>query len=212
MNQYLIYGIGFLAQLLFSARILVQWIASERAKRVLSQVLFWQLSMFASFLLCLYGWLRNDFAIIAGQLVSYYIYIWNLKTQGAWNKLGKVMCSVLLYTPVIGIIWCLANWENTMLHLFSQENIPAWLILFGTTGQFAFTLRFVYQWWYSRKVHASVLPLNFWMISVIGSGMIIIYAVIRHDPVLIVGQSAGLVAYTRNIVLSLKPSSDDRER
>lgn len=212
MNQYLIYGIGFLAQLLFSARILVQWIASERARKVLSPVLFWQLSMFASFLLCLYGWLRNDFAIIAGQLVSYYIYIWNLKTQGAWNKFGKVVCNVLLYTPVAGILWSLANWEDTVHHLFFQENIPLWLILFGTAGQFAFTLRFVYQWWYSRKVHASVLPLSFWTISVTGSGMIILYALIRHDPVLIIGQSAGLVAYIRNIFLSLKPSSEAKKK
>ena len=50
MSQYFIIAIGLLAQLLFSARLLVQWIASERAHKVLSPTLFWQLSMAASFL------------------------------------------------------------------------------------------------------------------------------------------------------------------
>ena len=75
--------IGFLAQGLFSARMLVQWILSERARRVLSPTLFWVLSVIASILLCLYGWLRSDFAIILGQIFSYYIYLWNLRIKGA---------------------------------------------------------------------------------------------------------------------------------
>lgn len=90
MSQYFIFVVGLFAQLLFSARLLIQWIASERALTMLSPTLFWQLSMVASFLLCLYGWLRNDFTIIIGQLISYYIYIWNLKSKGSWEKLFKV--------------------------------------------------------------------------------------------------------------------------
>lgn len=204
MNSYLIYSIGFLAQLLFSARLLVQWIASERARRVLSPVLFWQLSMVASFLLCLYGWLRNDFAIIAGQFISYYIYIWNLKTQGAWDKLTVPFRLLFQCTPVVAVLWFLLNWKETVPYLFVQEHIPLWLIVFGTVGQFTFTLRFVYQWWYSHKVGKSLLPLNFWLISLAGSSMIIVYGLIRRDPVLILGQSTGLLVYARNIYLSLK--------
>ncbi|HFQ79900.1 MAG TPA: lauroyl acyltransferase, partial [Desulfobacterales bacterium] len=55
MNQYFVYGVGFLAQLLFSARLLVQWLFSERAGRVMSPLLFWQLSIVASFILMVYG-------------------------------------------------------------------------------------------------------------------------------------------------------------
>ena len=57
MNPYLVFLIGIAAQILFSGRLLVQWIASERAKKVLSPTLFWQMSMAASFMLCVYGWL-----------------------------------------------------------------------------------------------------------------------------------------------------------
>ncbi|WP_106830961.1 lipid-A-disaccharide synthase N-terminal domain-containing protein [Parabacteroides pacaensis] len=205
MNSWWIYGIGFLAQILFSARLFIQWIASERAKRVLSPVIFWQLSMVASFLLCLYGWLRNDFAIIVGQFISYYIYIWNLKTQQVWNKLISPLRFVFMFMPIIAIAWFLWDWRDIRVHLFAQENIPMWLIIFGIGGQFTFTLRFIYQWWYSRKVGESLLPLNFWLISLLGSSMIVIYAIIRHDPVLVVGQSTGMIIYARNIYLSLKP-------
>lgn len=71
----MVFVIGFLAQALFSARILVQWIMSERARRVLSPTIFWVLSLLASCLLCFYGWLRDDFAIVIGQVIAYYIYI-----------------------------------------------------------------------------------------------------------------------------------------
>ena len=71
----MIYALGFLAQICFSARLLIQWIISEKEKQVVSPTLFWLLSLLGSYLLFFYGWLRNDFAIILGQLISYYIYL-----------------------------------------------------------------------------------------------------------------------------------------
>lgn len=204
MNYYLIVGVGLLAQALFSARILVQWVASERAKEILSPTLFWQLSMIASILLCLYGWLRNDFAIILGQLIAYYIYIWNLKTKGAWNKLSVISRTVFDLIPVAAVVYFLFNAQETATNLFKQENIPVALMLFGVAGQLTFTLRFIYQWLCSRKTGDSILPIGFWIISLTGSSMIIIYAIIRRDPVLILGQSMGFVAYVRNIMIGYK--------
>ena len=75
MSDAYIYGVGFLAQGLFSARLIVQWIKSEKAGKSLSPTLFWQLSILASWMLFLYGLLRNDFAILLGQVISYFIYI-----------------------------------------------------------------------------------------------------------------------------------------
>lgn len=204
MSTYLIWGVGLLAQLLFSARLLVQWIASERAKKVLSPTLFWQLSMGASFLLCLYGWLRDDFAVILGQMISYYIYIWNLKMKGSWAKLPQVGRVVFLLLPVAAIGYFVVNWRHEYAELFQQEEIPLGLIIFGVVAQFTFTLRFIYQWWYSREAGESVLPATFWIISLTGSAMIITYAVIRHDPVLILGQATGFIVYLRNLMIGRK--------
>jgi len=204
MNTYLVFGVGLLAQILFSARLLVQWIASERARKVLSPTLFWQLSMGASALLCLYGWLRNDFAIILGQFVSYYVYIWNLRSKGAWGRLPRPARIFFVLLPVAAVAYFFIDWRYAVMHLFQQEDIPLWLILFGTAGQFTFTLRFIYQWWYSRRAGESVLPALFWMISLTGSAMIITYAVIRQDPVLILGQVTGFIVYLRNLMIGYR--------
>lgn len=212
MNPYLVFLIGIAAQILFSGRLLVQWIASERAKKVLSPTLFWQMSMAASFMLCVYGWLRNDFAIIAGQLISYYIYIWNLRAKKAWDTMPAVLRAVVSYLPVAAVCWFAIDWRETAEHLFQQENIPGWLIVFGTVGQFTFTLRFIYQWRYSARAGESLLPTTFWLISLLGSGMIIAYAIIRRDPVLILGQSTGFVVYLRNIMISRKAARSESAR
>ena len=96
-----IYAIGFLAQAFFSARILIQWILSERAHRVVSPSAYWVCSLAGSWLLFLYGWLRDDFAIILGQAISYYVYLWNLNLKGLYRKIPALLRIVLLATPVI---------------------------------------------------------------------------------------------------------------
>ena len=198
----MIYVIGFLAQVFFSARILLQWILSERAKKVISPAIFWQLSIVGSYLLFVYGWLRDDFAIILGQIISYYIYIWNLDKKRQWKKLPFVIRTLLLLTPVAAILYMLKDASAFVDQFFRNEKIPLWLLIYGSMGQIIFTLRFVYQWIYSKRKDESLLPIGFWVISLFGSLIIVSYAIYRRDPVLILGQSTGLIAYSRNIYLS----------
>lgn len=198
----MIYVIGFLAQVFFSARILLQWILSERAKKVISPAIFWQLSIVGSYLLFVYGWLRDDFAIILGQIISYYIYIWNLDKKYQWKKLPFIIRTLLLLTPVAAILYMLKDASAFFDQFFRNEKIPLWLLIYGSMGQIIFTLRFVYQWIYSKRRDESLLPIGFWVISLLGSLIIVSYAIYRCDPVLILGQSTGLIAYSRNIYLS----------
>lgn len=197
----MIYIIGFLAQLLFSARLLLQWIMSEKARKVVSPSIFWKLSLLGAYLLFIYGWLRDDFAIILGQLISYYIYIWNLNKKESWQKLPGLIRYLLLLTPVAAIGFMLKDARGFAEQFFFNQEVPLWLLIFGSMGQIIFTLRFVYQWLYSRKKNESLLPLGFWLISLTGSLIIVAYALYRRDPVLILGQSTGLIAYGRNIYL-----------
>ena len=198
----MIYVIGFLAQVFFSDRILLQWILSERAKKVISPAIFWQLSIVGSYLLFVYGWLRDDFAIILGQIISYYIYIWNLDKKHQWKKLPFIIRTLLLLTPVAAILYMLKDASAFVDQFFRNEKIPLWLLIYGSMGQIIFTLRFVYQWIYSKRKDESLLPIGFWVISLFGSLIIVSYAIYRRDPVLILGQSTGLIAYSRNIYLS----------
>ena len=52
----------------------------------------------------------------------------------------------------------------------------------------------------------------FWIISLTGSAMIITYAIIRQDPVLILGQATGFVVYARNIMIGYKSSRKPNDK
>lgn len=197
----MVYVIGFLAQALFSARILVQWIMSERARRVLSPTIFWVLSLVASCMLCIYGMLRDDFAIVIGQVIAYYVYIWNLNIKGAWTKLPQLLRIILFILPFGLAIMVAHDAQDAVARFFGNEDIPLWLLIYGSAGQIIFTFRFIYQWLYSCKRGESELPGGFWIISLTGSLIIVSYAILRHDPVLILGQGVGIIAYTRNLML-----------
>ena len=145
----MIYVIGFLAQVFFSARILLQWILSERAKRVISPTIFWQLSILGSYLLFLYGWMRHDFAIILGQLISYYIYIWNLDKKQHWRQLPLVLRVIFLATPLVAIGYVLKDIPAFVDKFFFNDKIPLWLLIYGSVGQIIVTLRVVNQWMFS---------------------------------------------------------------
>ena len=199
-----VYIIGLIAQVFFSARMLVQWILSEKQKRVVSPVLYWLFSLIGAYLLCVYGWLRNDFSIILGQFISFYIYIWNLNDKGMRHRIPTLLRVILGLTPIVAALFVLNDFSAFVDSFFKDEDIPVWLIAFGSVGQVIFTLRFVYQWYYSRKVGESVLPVGFWIQSLIGSLMILTYAIIRLDPILILSQSTGFIVYTRNIMLGRK--------
>lgn len=196
------YIIGFLAQGLFSGRMFIQWILSEKAKKVVSPTIYWQLSLLGSVLFSIYGWLRSDFSIILGQFFSYYIYIWNLNNKNNWKVFPLIVRVLLLLLPVVAVGSVLSKGTESISHLFNDISIG--LLFFGSIGQLIFAFRFVYQWWYSRTRGESLLPAGFWGLSIIGSLMILIYAIVRKDPVLILGQGAGFITYTRNLWLDRK--------
>jgi len=77
-------------------------------------------------------------------------------------------------------------------------NLNFFMIL-GFIGQFFFSMRFVVQWIASEKNKKSVVPLSFWIFSVLGSSLLLIYAIYRKDPVFILGQAPNLLIYFRNI-------------
>ncbi len=74
------------------------------------------------------------------------------------------------------------------------------LVLFGLLGQGMFMMRFVAQWFSSEKAGRSVMPEVFWYFSLAGGVILLIYAILRSDPVFIIGQLTGLFIYIRNII------------
>ncbi len=71
-------ALGFVAQFSFTMRFLVQWIASEKARRSVVPVAFWFFSLFGGSLLLVYAIHRQDPVFIAGQGVGLFIYLRNI--------------------------------------------------------------------------------------------------------------------------------------
>ena len=74
----------------------------------------------------------------------------------------------------------------------------SWLIV-GLLGQVFFSARFIIQWIYSEVNKKSIIPLAFWFFSILGGVTLLVYAIHRRDPVFILGQTAGLLIYARNL-------------
>jgi lipid-A-disaccharide synthase-like uncharacterized protein len=70
--------LGLVAQLMFTGRFLVQWIASERQGRSVIPVTFWFFSIAGGLLLLAYALYRRDPVFIAGQAFGVFVYVRNL--------------------------------------------------------------------------------------------------------------------------------------
>jgi lipid-A-disaccharide synthase-like uncharacterized protein len=84
-----------------------------------------------------------------------------------------------------------------------------WLI-FGFIGQICFTMRFVVQWLATEKRKESVIPVSFWFYSIMGSAILLIYAIYRLDPVFILGQAFGFTVYIRNLHFIFKKKAHEK--
>ena len=196
--------IGFLGQGLFFSRFLVQLLLSEKYKKVVTPSVFWKLSLLASIIFFVYGYLREDFSIMLGQSITYFIYIRNLQLQNEWQKMNRAFQLFLFCFPALIVVYAYNNGVYDLDKLFRNENIPTWLLTLGIVAQLVFIFRFVYQWLSSEKKKSSHLPLGFWVISLSGSLLILTYSIYRVDKVLFIAHAVGMFVYARNIYLLRK--------
>jgi lipid-A-disaccharide synthase-like uncharacterized protein len=78
-----------------------------------------------------------------------------------------------------------------------------WWVLLGFVAQGLFTMRFLVQWIASERAGRSVIPLAFWLFSIGGGLLLLVYALYRKDPVFIAGQAFGVFVYLRNLYFVL---------
>jgi lipid-A-disaccharide synthase-like uncharacterized protein len=194
--------LGFLGQAMFGARTIAQWVIAERQGRTVSPTIFWVFSVIGSSLFLLYGVFRHDAVIMAGQTISFYIYVRNLQLKGVWKSIPMyVRIPMLLIPPALLLYSRSLNFPTP-----SFDFTDLFMIM-GMAGQLLLNIRYIYQWYFSERARESLLPLGFWIISLVASVMVVTYSIYRDDIVLLVAQSLGLVAYTRNIYLHFKSKS-----
>jgi len=208
-TQLWVFAIGMAAQFLFGARMIVQWFQSEKASKSISPTIFWQLSILGSIGFLIYGILRKDFAIVLGQCLVYYIYIRNLHLKNSWTSIPLVFRWLIIILPFITLAFLFSNHKGNIFDIFNNQDISLWLKIWGSVGQIVFILRFYFQWIESESKMESILSLRFWLISILGGTMIVSYAFIRRDPVLFLGQLAGMLIYIRNLMFMIKAKNRD---
>jgi len=71
-------AIGFLGQLSFSARFIIQWIWSEMKRRSVIPIYFWYFSLLGGSILTIYAFHRKDPVFLVGQGMGLIVYVRNL--------------------------------------------------------------------------------------------------------------------------------------
>lgn len=91
-----------------------------------------------------------------------------------------------------------AFFDNLITHLRGGVNL--WTI-FGLTGNAMWTSRFIVQWYASEKLKQSVIPKNFWHLSLVGGVIQLIYALHLGAIPIILGAILPPVIAARNLML-----------
>lgn len=87
--------------------------------------------------------------------------------------------------------------------MFNNFKVDFWT-LWGMMAQGLFFGRFIIQWYYSEKAKKTVIPNNFWYLSLTGAVMTLIYALVRSDLVFLITGFLQIMLYSRNLVLAKK--------
>lgn len=186
--------IGWLGQGAYFGRSILQWLASERARRSIVPSGFWSFSVVGAVLVLAYAALRRDPVIVLGQGVNLGIYLrnWHLAKAEEPRRLSLPHLRLLMWSMALALL--------VAMGLSLGLDHSPWMLV-GWLGQFIFLSRFPLQWWEAERRGRAELSRRFWQVSLAGSLLLLGYALWRRDPVISVSQGFGLLTYTRNLML-----------
>ena len=190
--------VGWLGNACFASRVLVQWLHVERLRARAAPRVFWLLSLLGSALLSAYALERGTWVLLVGFTINGLIYLRNLRLRAASDDtrpldrrtaLALASASAL---ALVGAGLASATWSATP---------GAWLGV-ALIGQAIWSSRFVVQWWFSERTRESHFPPAFWILSLVGNGLLLAYSIYLWDAVLIAGLALGPVIQIRNLWLT----------
>lgn len=198
----LLYPLGFIAQLAFGLRFIVQWLSAEKEQKSVTPKLFWKLSLFGNALLFCHSLIQLHFPMSLAQSLGAVLSWRNLNLLEPKKHQVPLYYVLLLLTisaclPIIffSLIATAPSWIATP----SSINIPTPIHLLGMVGIFCFSLRFWVQWWQAENKKEGLLTKRFWWISLFGSALSCIYFFIIDDWVNFIGPALSLIPYGRNL-------------
>lgn len=92
------------------------------------------------------------------------------------------------------------------------SGIDFWLLSLGFVAQAMFSMRFLIQWIVTERNQKSTVPELFWYFSIFGGLLLLLYGVLRAEPIIILGQSMGVVIYARNLYFILREKRLNRSQ
>lgn len=205
MNEHfrdLLYPLGFIAQLAFGLRFLVQWVASEKAQKMVTPKLFWHLSIAGNLLLFIHSLIQLHFPMSLAQGQNLVLSWRNLNLLGPESKKQTFWFVVLLLVAVSAltvVFFALHTYNTSWIATPGTLAISSWIHIFGIVGICSFAVRFWVQWWQAEHQNTGSLTESFWWISLVGALICSIYFFIIRDWVNLIGPILSLVPYSRNL-------------
>ena len=193
---------GLVGNLLFTGRVLVQWITSERRGESVVPISFWWMSLLAAIIFMAYALMHHngygdydpDLPMFLGLSVTLIPYIRNLHIIYHPDRPARRGAQILL--PAAALIFVLIY--SLILNLEHQNK---WLFSLGLVGNAIWCSRFIIAWVQAERQRRALLPLSFWYLSLIGSLLLLAYSLMRADMVFILGFLFNSIPFLRNIVL-----------
>ena len=206
-------SLGIAGGALFYGRFYVQWLASERAGRVVVPMAFWYMSLAGALMTFAYSIWRHSPGAAFGLCFNVVVYTRNLVLR--WQeggRLGAVRNAVIhglaLAVTLAAVVLTVMVWQGewtSNARLPRAEAARNWFWLgWWAVGQAAYFGRFGVQWLLSEWRGKSVIPRVFWLLSCIGACCQAPGFFMRPEPDWIngFGQSFNLLIYARSLVLS----------
>jgi len=189
--------LGWIGNVCFFSRFLVQWALSERARRSLTPAVFWRLSLVGTTCLGLYSAQQGKYVLLVGYVLNGSIYARNLWMQrrAGVRTLTPGTAALLALVAVGGLI------AGALLNLDADPEASAAWVVCAAVGQAVWSSRFVVQWWHSERAGESHFPPVFWWLSLAGNALLLAYAVHLGDPIFIAGFVPGPLVQVRNLML-----------
>jgi len=191
-------ALGWVGQALFSCRVIIQWLASERAGRPVAPRVFWYLSAAGAVLMSAYAVLRGEMVMLPAYVVTFFIYLRNIRIQvrGPKRKRRSPLPLVLL-----GLLIAVGPYAAGVLDSQGRETADVPWLAVAILGQTLWIGRFMVQWYHAERHGKSEFPAAFWWMTIVGSGLLLAYSLHRNDHVFIFGFLMSWAAPVRNLML-----------
>ena len=202
--------LGIAGATIFYGRFLIQWYATEKAKRSVVPPLFWYFSIIGSLLLLIYAFLIQSPLGALGQNVNIIIYGRNLnyiwKENNQFSPKGRLLLSYSFNSVAFGCIaLAILIWSreiDSSKSLAPKDSLTTWTWLaIGIVGQSLFALRFIIQWIETERAKKSVVPHSFWPISIVAAMLQSSCFIQRHEYLFAISMMLTILIYLRNMYL-----------